>query len=274
VDTTLSYTCAFPLVGSDSVTLKWQPQIPEVMPINTEVPFGPFPVTIGMSAKAGKAMGLLGAKSVSGSLTSGYALDLGYPDSGPLEFDGPVTFPATPVSQVGAFEIPAVADMPSITSDVGHGSLAVGDFTLHATFFRADGTPVLWPGANEDKSIDVSCTLDAGQSPTIATFDFVAPVLGTATASVSKSEVRVGESVRASVDVDLADGSSARGQKVAVLVDGAEVDTVRLGRGGRASYRLSGLEPGTHTVQFVGIGDIGGLESNAVTVTVVKRRHR
>ncbi|MDT0433397.1 DUF6801 domain-containing protein [Streptomyces doudnae] len=162
VSLTLDYTCDFPYVGHQRVTVALKADVPGTHRVGE--PSRPFPVeaTATVSGLLTGGLRLLGVHSVAG--TADGSVDVTAPQGG-FRVGVPFTIPATVLPGSGDLRVPVTGTAPSVTFTApGRGRIDVGDFTLHLTARDADGRPKLG-------RLDPPCTVDGGQRTTIESFD-------------------------------------------------------------------------------------------------------
>ena len=136
---TLSYTCTFPLIGSQSVSVTYGQDLPDSA--TQGVPNSPSAATADITVPAviTKGLTLAGAVAVSGSAVARQSVT-----NGAASFGGPVryTVPSTPVPALGPFTMRATGTFPSVTyPNAGTAELTVGDLSLTLTPLNSTGNP-------------------------------------------------------------------------------------------------------------------------------------
>ncbi|KAA1419352.1 hypothetical protein F0U44_13000 [Nocardioides humilatus] len=192
---TLDYTCTYPLINQQSLTVAISVDLPASAEVG--VPVGPFDIdaTSTVSATTTSGLALVGAKTIEGAATSHIKVQA--PQVNLPDVQVPVTVPKTPVPASGAFDIPASGQTPALTFPAaGQGTIDVGNLDLRLVARNASGDAIALPGGNDDGSFDAPCTPDAGQDQRLATFPITggssdntvptaSPVTGSTTASSS-----------------------------------------------------------------------------------------
>lgn len=159
---TVDYTCDFPYIRHQRVTVEIKADVPDTHRVGD--PTRPFSVnvTATVSGLLTGGLHLLGVRSVEG--TADGSVHVTAPQ-GDFRVGVPFTVPTTVVPGSGALRIPVTGTAPSVTfTRQGRGRIDVGDFTLHLTARDADGRPTLG-------RLDPSCTVDGGQNTVIESFD-------------------------------------------------------------------------------------------------------
>ncbi|MEU8634620.1 DUF6801 domain-containing protein [Amycolatopsis sp. NPDC048633] len=164
VSLTLNYHCTLPLVGSQSLKVVINTDLPAT--VNTGQPTGAFDIkavsTINADTVAG--LSLIGATTIEGTATAAATVaapGLTLPVSVPIALD------KTNIPASGELNINAAGKTPSLTfTQPGQAKITVGDLNLKVTPRKADGSVT---GITPDGTIDAPCTQDAGQANTLAT---------------------------------------------------------------------------------------------------------
>ncbi|MGK5531515.1 DUF6801 domain-containing protein [Streptomyces sp. URMC 129] len=165
---TLTYTCAFPLIGQQPVVATFQPDGPATVEVGQQVSFG-ADVSVTLSDKTHHALTLVHAATVDSGGSAALTVD------GPKRDD---------VSLLGALDlnrltVPAGPPYTTLTADGdltstgvtftrhGNGEVRIGDLALTLAPHRADGT---WTGL---RVFSVACTQDPGQDTVLTEFEVV-----------------------------------------------------------------------------------------------------
>ncbi|MGW7535008.1 DUF6801 domain-containing protein [Amycolatopsis sp. NPDC054798] len=164
ISLTLNYHCTFPLVGSQSLKVVINTDLPPA--VNAGQATGAFDIkavsTINADTVSG--LGLIGATTLEGSATASAkvaAPGLDLPVSVPIALD------KTNIPPSGEMNINATGKTPSLTfTQPGQAKITVGDLALKVTPRKADGSVT---GITPDGTIDAPCTQDPGQNNTLAT---------------------------------------------------------------------------------------------------------
>ncbi len=164
ISLTLNYHCTLPLVGSQSLKVVINTDLPTT--VNTGQPTGAFDIkavsTINADTVAG--LSLIGATTIEGTATA--AATVAAPGL-TLPVNVPITLDKTNIPASGELNINAAGKTPSLTfTQAGQAKITVGDLNLKVTPRKADGSVT---GITPDGTIDAPCTQDAGQANTLAT---------------------------------------------------------------------------------------------------------
>lgn len=189
----LNYTCTFPLINQQAVNVHIAVGLPASIDAGVATP--PFDVSATASVNANTTAGLslIGAKTIEGPAVS--HVNLQAPSVSLPDLQVPVSVAKTNVPASGGFDIQAIGQTPSVTfPKPGTGTIDVGNLDLKLTARDANGAPIALPGGNADGSFNAPCTVDAGQSTRLASFQIqgdlplntpptAAPATGSTTAS-------------------------------------------------------------------------------------------
>jgi hypothetical protein len=164
VSLTLNYSCTFPLIGAQPMTVQMNSDIPSEATVG--VPTGEFVVnavtTVNEAARNG--MRIVGATTLEGTVKA--SASLAAPNLN-LPLTVPITIPQQPIpATTGSFTVNANGKTPSLTfgaNNVGTATVKVSDLVLTITPKDANGQPT---GLG---TFDAPCTMDAGQNNTLAT---------------------------------------------------------------------------------------------------------
>ncbi|MDQ7805110.1 hypothetical protein Q5425_15295 [Amycolatopsis sp. A133] len=164
ISLTLNYHCTLPLVGSQSLKVVINTDLPTT--VNTGQATGAFDIkavsTINADTVAG--LSLIGATTIEGTATA--AATVAAPSLN-LPVNVPITLDKTNIPASGELNINAAGKTPSLTfTQAGQAKITVGDLQLKVTPRKADGSVT---GITPDGTIDAPCTQDAGQNNTLAT---------------------------------------------------------------------------------------------------------
>jgi hypothetical protein len=165
VSLTLEYSCVFPLIGAQPMTVQINSDIPSEIQVG--VPTGAFQIhsvaTVNEGARAG--LRTVGATTLEGTVKADAHLSVPTLEL-PLVVD--LTIPQAPIpATAGPFDVNANGPTPSLTftqSQVGTGTITVNDLVLTITPKDANGNPT---GLG---TFDSQCTLAPGQSNVLHTF--------------------------------------------------------------------------------------------------------
>ncbi|MBE1501552.1 hypothetical protein H4696_008652 [Amycolatopsis lexingtonensis] len=164
ISLTLNYHCTFPLVGSQSLKVVINTDLPTT--VNTGQPTGAFDIKAVSTINADTVSGLslIGATTLEGTATA--AATVAAPSLN-LPVSVPITLDKTNIPASGEMNINAAGKTPSLTfTQPGQAKITVGDLNLKVTPRKADGSVT---GITPDGTIDAPCTQDAGQNNTLAT---------------------------------------------------------------------------------------------------------
>jgi len=170
---TLNYSCPFPLIGTQNLTVTIAASLPDsaVAGVATD-PFT-FTADVTVPDNATQGLSLVGATTVSGTATASSTLTNGGTS---LPLSVPLAVPSTPVPTSGSFTVHSTGSAPAVTfPNVGTASITVGDFSTTLTPLTAAGQPT---GLGTFTS---ACTQVAGQNNVLATFPVTAPAPPTTT---------------------------------------------------------------------------------------------
>lgn len=174
VSLTLRYTCDFPVINGQRVTVQVDADVPSSDTVG--VPTQPFPIEVVATVSDLFTAGLnfLGAHSVEGTAEGN--VNVAAPQ-GAFSVSIPFTIPNTTVPASGSFRVPATGVAPSLRfTRPGKGQLTAGDINLHLAARDANGNPTLG-------KLDLPCTLDDGQNDVIGSFDVKPQPAATVTAT-------------------------------------------------------------------------------------------
>jgi len=255
---TLSYSCTFPLIGSQPVTVTYGQDLPGS--VTQGVPASPFDVTadIVVPAVVTKGLNLLGAATVSGA-----AVTVASVTNGAARFGGPVRYavPGTPVPLSGTFPLHAAGRFPSVTyPHVGTASITVGNLSLTLTPLNSKGKPTALG------TFTAPCTARRGQSNVLGTFPVLAPLPASTTAVTSSANPSVqGQTVTYTATV-----SPAGGGRVTFNDGGSPVagcTALSLNGSGKATCRVTYTTTGSHPITAVYSGDAARAGSTSAVLT-------
>lgn len=162
---TLSYTCPFPLIGEQAMSVEINADVPSSAVVGEPTPEFTVESVATVPATATQGLSLVGAKTIEGS---GLAdASVAAPEA-TLDVQVPVDVEKTDVPASGAFDVAATGSAPSLTfTEAGQATITVGDLLLTLTPRTADGSET---GLG---TFDAPCTLDAGQDATLADFEIL-----------------------------------------------------------------------------------------------------
>jgi hypothetical protein len=158
---TLNYDCSFPLIGTQTVAVQIDANLPTDVPAGTPTPSFTYTAVVNVPASAAFGLQLVGAKSVSGTATANASIQDGsttVPESTDL------TIPSTAVPSSGTFTVTATGTSTPVTlPEAGTATVTVGDFSTTLTPVDANGNPTGLGTFTSD------CTQEAGQNNVLGT---------------------------------------------------------------------------------------------------------
>ncbi|WP_326595750.1 DUF6801 domain-containing protein [Streptomyces sp. NBC_01803] len=165
---TLNYTCPFPLIGTQPISVDISTDIPGTIEVNEMTPPIEIEAITTVNAKTHQGLKTVASTTIEGSAIAysniaapGFDLPLEVP----IEIPKQNIPPAPPYTE---FDITANGSAPEISfSEPGHGEITVGDLLLTLTPRKADGTPT---GL---KTFESACTVVEGQDNVLAEFEVV-----------------------------------------------------------------------------------------------------
>ncbi|UVS78900.1 DUF6801 domain-containing protein [Actinokineospora sp. UTMC 2448] len=167
VDKTLTYSCPFPLIGTQKLAVRIQATIDVPATEGGEIVTRDFSATATVPETATQGLTLVGAKTVEGTAVANITLE----NAGaalPISLPG-LIIPKTDVPASGPFDTVASGPVPTAFPKAGPTSIIVGDFSTTLTPRRADGAET---GLG---TFTAPCTLDPGQDTTLLSFTVGAP---------------------------------------------------------------------------------------------------
>ncbi|MFF2652682.1 DUF6801 domain-containing protein [Streptomyces sp. NPDC058045] len=177
VSLTLRYTCHFPVIGGQPVTVRATADLPASHTLGTPTPRFPIRTVTTVSPSLTGGLRFLGVHSVEG--TAGENVQVAAPQ-GDFNARVPFSIPKSTVPKSGSFPIPASGTAPSLTfRQQGRGKLTAGDINLHLVPRNADGD-LTYLG-----ELDVPCTPDGGQNKVIESFTINPPAPTTSATSAT-----------------------------------------------------------------------------------------
>ena len=255
---TLSYTCTFPLIGSQSVSATYGQNLPGS--VTQGVPNSPAAVTADVTVPAvvTKGLALIGAATVSGS-----AVTLQSVTNGATRFGGPVSYtvPSTPVPASGAFTMHATGTFPSVTyPNTGTAKLAVVSLSLTLTPLDSKGKPTALG------TFTAPCTQGPGQNNVLGTFAVLAPLPTTTTVVASSANPSVqGQTVTYTATVSPAGGGSVTFNDGGTPVTGCSA--LSLNSSGQATCQVTYATTGSHAITAVYSGNAAAAGSTSAVLT-------
>lgn len=257
---TLDYTCTYPLINQQDLTVSVTVDVPNQ--VEAGVPTAPWDIDAinTVSATTTSGLALIGAKTIEGSAVAHTAVQAPGVDLPDVQV--PVTVPVTAVPASGAFDVTATGQAPSLTfPQAGSGTIDVGNIDLVLTARNAAGDPIALPGGNPDGSFNAPCTVDPGQNQRLTTF----PIVGDPGDNQAPTADDVTGSTTASKPVDLTlKGADADGDPLTYTAADASHGDVSV-VGGVATYTPDAGFVGTDAFSYT-VSD--GTEETDATVTV------
>ncbi|MFD4197673.1 DUF6801 domain-containing protein [Amycolatopsis thermoflava] len=158
---TLTYTCPFPLIGNQPISVVINADIPATATVGRPTPEFDIEAVATVPSTATAGLNLVGAKTVEG--TAQAAATVAAPEA-TLPVTVPTTIPPTAIPASGAFDVTATGTTPSLTfTQPGEATVSVGDLLLTLHPKKADGSDT---GLG---TFDSQCTQDPGQDNVLAT---------------------------------------------------------------------------------------------------------
>ncbi|GAB4002353.1 DUF6801 domain-containing protein [Nocardioides ultimimeridianus] len=260
----LDYTCTFPLINQQPLHVHIAVGLPAT--VDAGVPTPPFDVNAiaTVSANTTSGLALVGGKTIEGSAIS--HVNLQAPSVNLPDLQVPVTIAKTDVPASGTFNVAAVGQTPSVTFPApGTGTIDVGGLNMRMTVRDANGQPIALPGGNADGSFNAPCTVDAGQSTRLASFD----ITGTPPANTPPTAAPATASTTASAPVAVTlPGSDPDGDALTYTVGTPANGTVSV-VGNKATYKPKAGWIGTDNFTYT-VSDGAAQDTNTVTVKVGK----
>jgi hypothetical protein len=164
VDKTLSFTCPFPLIGNQTLSVRIRAVMNAPTAVGGDLVTTDFSATATVPPTATQGLGLVGATTISGSAVAGVTLN----EAGaPLDISIPgLAIPSTPVPASGSFDTVASGPVPTATiAKAGTTTVSVGGFSTTLTPRKADGSVTGLGTFTSD------CTLNPGQDAQLISFD-------------------------------------------------------------------------------------------------------
>jgi hypothetical protein len=174
VSTTLQYSCVFPVIGAEPITVHLTADIPGSQTVG--VPTRPFPVNAVAVVNTDLTGGLrfLGVQMVEGTAVG--SLNVTAPQ-GTTPATIPFAIPRTAVPAGGSLSVPVTGTAPSLTfTQPGSAKISAGNINLHLIPEDANGSQILLG------PMDLPCTLNGGRNTLIASFDIQSPLTATSPA--------------------------------------------------------------------------------------------
>ncbi|MFC0438642.1 DUF6801 domain-containing protein [Kutzneria buriramensis] len=160
---TLAFTCPFPLIGNQTLSVRIQAVMTVPSAVGGDLVTSDFTATATVPPTATQGLALVGAATIAGTAQAGVTLN----EAGtPLDITIPgLTIPSTPVPASGSFDTVASGPVPTATiTRAGATTVTVGGFSTTLTPKKADGSPTGLGTFTSD------CTLNPGQDAQLISF--------------------------------------------------------------------------------------------------------
>jgi hypothetical protein len=183
VSLTLKYTCTFPRINAQSLSVKINPDVPASVGVGESARTFVIDAVATVGAATTQGLGLVGAKTLEGTVDAKASV---VAPQGTIDLTVPIGMTKTAVPVSGSFDVRATGTAPALTfSQPGQAKITVGDLTLHLAPKDANGN-LTGLGA-----FDSSCKEDAGQSNVLASFS-IAGTGATSTGTTSTGTTTTG----------------------------------------------------------------------------------
>lgn len=156
---TLTYTCSFPLIGSENTTVTISGNFPSSMREGTTTTVS-FTGTIDLPANVTQAFNLVGATTVSGTASIALVQTEG---AQIVSTSLPLTVPGTKIPASGVFPLTTAGNLGLGPYSPGTVTITVGTVGLALTPLNASGQPTSLG------TFSTNCTPNSGQNTTLAT---------------------------------------------------------------------------------------------------------
>ncbi|WP_142213533.1 DUF6801 domain-containing protein [Streptomyces sp. SLBN-118] len=169
------YTCKFPIINNDPISVTINADMPTSMNVGETVPEYAVVADTLVGARAAQGLGVMGAVTLEGKATADVVVTLPGGD-GTLPIKVVNTVEKTPIpNPAAAFNVKATGKSPGglLTWDKpGTAKFDVVSLKLHNMIARdANGTPVQLPPYGDE--FEATCTLDAGQPTLLQTMEIL-----------------------------------------------------------------------------------------------------
>jgi hypothetical protein len=263
---TLRYTCAFPLIGSQSVSVTYGMNLPSSVMQGVPTRSTGATADIVLPAVVTKGLTLIGAATVLGSAASDQSVT-----NGTARFGGTVSYtvPSTPLPASGASTMHATGTFPSISfPNAGTAELTVGNLSLTLTPLNSRGKPTVVG------TFTSACTQAPGQNNQLGSVPVLVPATATTTSVASSANPSVqGQTVTYTATVRPAgvSGSVAFNDGGTPLTGCAALS---LSSSGQATCQANYATTGSHAITAVYSGDAAnaGSTSGVLAQSVVVDR--
>lgn len=159
---TLNYTCPFPLLGAQDMTVKVQvDQLPDEAVVGQPTPEALVTATATVGSTPTWGLNLFGAKTIQGTAQAITLID----NAGTATEVAPaLAVPTTAVPATGTFDAVATGSFAPLTfANAGTTTYSVGSFSTALTPRKADGTETSLG------TLNLTCTLKPGQNTLLYT---------------------------------------------------------------------------------------------------------
>ncbi|WP_326595752.1 DUF6801 domain-containing protein [Streptomyces sp. NBC_01803] len=167
VSLTLEYTCPFPLIGTQPISVDISSDIPSSIAVNEMTPPIAIEAITTVNAKTHQGLKTVASTTIEGSAVA--EANIAAPGGIDLPLEVPIEIPKQdipPAPPYTEFDITASGDAPEISfTEPGHGEITVGNLALTLTPRKADGSPT---GL---KTFNSACTVVEGQDNVLAEFE-------------------------------------------------------------------------------------------------------
>lgn len=159
----ISFSCDMPLIGVKKVNAVVAVTFPDSGKVGQVIQATDFKVDVKLDTDTSTALRLIGAATIEGTAAADVDVKINDTDLG-VTLNG-LTIPQAKVAETGESALTVTGPIPGLTvKSPGQVSFAIGaKFTSTVTPKRADGSPT---GLG---TFPMSCGLDAGQDPSLAT---------------------------------------------------------------------------------------------------------
>jgi hypothetical protein len=155
----LKYGCSFPVIGAQTLDVKVQARLPDKLTVGKAGDPIPFTADVTVPASAASGLGLVGAKTLTGSAEAGLTAQDG---NLTLPLNLPASFPNTTIPSSGTFTVHATGAAPGVgLPNAGTLKLTLGNIIEKLTPLTADNKPT---GLGTFTS---TCSLAQGQNPVL-----------------------------------------------------------------------------------------------------------
>jgi hypothetical protein len=139
VDKTLTFSCPFPLIGNQTLSVRIRAVMDAPAAVGGDLVTTDFSATATVPPTATQGLALVGAATISGTAQAGVTLNVA---GSPLDITIPgLAIPSTPVPASGSFDAVASGPVPPATiSQAGTTTVTVGGFSTTLTPRKADGS--------------------------------------------------------------------------------------------------------------------------------------